>query len=206
MITGFRWDLRGACKYYNIEPDLATYGKAMANGFSVAALGGKKEIMELGGINHSGERVFLLSSTHGAEMCSLGAFIETTKQYKKIDAVSQIKESGNKIINGMNSISEDIGLSDYFKVIGTPYSPNYITKDKEGNVSAEFRTLFSQEMIKNKVLMPWIAMSTSHKKKEIDLTMKAVRNSLKVYKKSLDQGIENFLVGDTIKPVFRKYN
>ena len=84
MITGFRWDLLGACKTYNIEPDLVTYGKGMANGFSVAALGGKKEIMNLGGINHDEERVFLISTTHGAEMCGLGAFVETMKQYPQL--------------------------------------------------------------------------------------------------------------------------
>lgn len=206
MITGFRWDLKGACNYYDIMPDLATYGKAMANGFSVSALGGKKEIMELGGINHSKERVFLLSSTHGAEMSSLGAFIETVRQYKKIDAISQIENSGKQIIDGINSIAEDLSISDYFKVVGTPYSPNYITKDNSGNISSVFRTLFSQEMIKNNVLMPWIAMSTSHKKKEIEITMRAAKNALKTYKKSLENGVDKFLEGEAIKPVFRKFN
>jgi len=50
MITGFRWDLGGAQKYYGVKPDLATFGKGMANGFSLSALVGKKEIMELGGL------------------------------------------------------------------------------------------------------------------------------------------------------------
>lgn len=43
MITGFRWDLQGAMKVYDIEPDLATFGKGMANGFALAALVGKKK-------------------------------------------------------------------------------------------------------------------------------------------------------------------
>ncbi|HSE39433.1 MAG TPA: glutamate-1-semialdehyde 2,1-aminomutase, partial [Acidobacteriota bacterium] len=64
MITGFRWDNGGAQKVYGITPDLSTFGKAMANGFAVSALAGKKEIMELGGIHHDRERVFLLSTTH----------------------------------------------------------------------------------------------------------------------------------------------
>lgn len=61
MITGFRWHIEGAQKYYNVEPDLCTFGKAMANGFSVAAVGGKKEIMDLGSINSEGsERLFFV--------------------------------------------------------------------------------------------------------------------------------------------------
>ena len=47
MITGFRWHIQGAQSFYNVEPDLCTFGKAMANGFAVAALAGKKEIMQI---------------------------------------------------------------------------------------------------------------------------------------------------------------
>ena len=50
MITGFRWNLKGAQKNYGIKPDLSTFGKAMANGFSVSCVAGKREIMELGSI------------------------------------------------------------------------------------------------------------------------------------------------------------
>src|SRR5690606_8804835 len=80
MITGFRWHMQGAQTYFNLTPDLCTFGKAMANGFAVAALGGKREIMELGSILNQGqERVFLTSTTHGAEMSGLGAFIKTVE-------------------------------------------------------------------------------------------------------------------------------
>ena len=77
MWTGFRWHLKGAEHYYKIQPDLCTYGKAMANGFSVAAVAGKREIMELGSTEFSGrERVFFALTTHGAEMCGLGALLK----------------------------------------------------------------------------------------------------------------------------------
>ena len=58
MITGFRWHLKGAQHFYGVKPDLSTFGKAMANGFSVAAICGKKKIMELGSITNKEERVF----------------------------------------------------------------------------------------------------------------------------------------------------
>ena len=58
MITGFRWDLKGAQYFFGIEPDLSTFGKAMANGFSVAALTGKRDIMKLGGIEDQGQERF----------------------------------------------------------------------------------------------------------------------------------------------------
>ena len=72
MITGFRWSEHGAAHLYGVTPDLSCWGKAMGNGFPVSALAGKRELMELGGLRTERERVFLLSSTHGAEVGGAG--------------------------------------------------------------------------------------------------------------------------------------
>ncbi len=206
MITGFRWHLQGAAAYYKVEPDLVTFGKGMANGFSVAALGGKREIMELGGLFSDKERVFLISTTHGAEMCGLGAFVETLKVYKELDVISRIWKSGRMLIDGANKIARDLEIADYFEFMGVPCSPNFITKDKTGQASLELRTLFVQEMIKQGVLMPWVAISYSHGDGEISTTLEAIQRSLLVYSKALDDGVDKYLEGRPIKPVFRKWN
>ncbi len=207
MITGFRWDLRGAQKYYNITPDLCTFGKGMANGFSVAALGGRRDIMEVGGIRAQGkERLFLISTTHGAEMCGLGALVETIKFYQRHDVTAHLWSYGQRLTEGMNAVARECGVQGSFSVGGVACSPYYATLDAQGQPSPALRTLFSQEMIKNKVLMPWIALSYAHGDKELEQTLEATRAALKVYKKALDEGVEKYLVGPAIKPVFRKYN
>jgi glutamate-1-semialdehyde 2,1-aminomutase len=163
--------------------------------------------MNLGGIKEEGaERVFLISTTHGSEMSAFGAFIKTIDVYKKLDVTSHLWEYGKKFITGINSISQNLGIEKHFSAEGFACSPYYFTRDKEGNASLEFRTLFSQEMIKNGVLIPWVALSYSHGETELDLTLSAVEKSLKVYKAALTDGIEKHLVGRAIKPVFRKYN
>ena len=206
MITGFRWHLQGASAYYGVEPDLVTFGKGMANGFSVAALGGKREIMELGGLYSDKERVFLISTTHGAEMCGLVAFVETLKVSKELHEISQILRYGRILLDGANDIARDMGIEEYFEFVGMPCSPNFVTKNKNGENSLEFRTLFIQEMIKQGVLMPWVAISYSHRDEEINITMEAIRHSLQVYRKALDDGVYKYLEGRPIKPVFRKWN
>ena len=206
MITGFRWHLQGACGYYGIEPDLVTYGKGMANGFSVAALGGRREIMELGGLHHDRDRLFLISTTHGAEMCGLGAFVETLKVYQELEVVGRIWASGSRLSEGMNRLAAELGIADYFQFVGLPCSPNFVTKDRSGEASLEFRTLFVQEMIKNGVLMPWVALCYCHQDAEIDLALDAGAKSLAVYKKALDEGVGLHLQGRPIKPVFRRKN
>jgi glutamate-1-semialdehyde 2,1-aminomutase len=207
MITGFRWDLLGAQKYFDIVPDLSTFGKGMANGFALSALTGKKEIMSLGGILDEGkERVFLISTTHGAEMCSLGAFIKTVEVYKEKNVTAHLWKYGKALMEGMNGIAKEMGIEKHFSVEGFPCSPYYLTRDNSGQPSLEFRTLFSQEMIKKNVLMPWIALSFAHGDKELEITLEATRSALTIYKNALEKGVNNFLVGKAIKPVFRKFN
>lgn len=207
MITGFRWHIKGAQHYYGVTPDLCTFGKAMANGFSVAAVAGKREIMELGSIEFEGrERVFLLSTTHGAEMGPLGAFIKTYEILKRENVVDYCWEYGKRLKTSINQISKDLGLEKYFVVDGIECQPFFLTFDSEGKNSMEFRTLFLQEMLKHKILFPCICMSYAHKDKEFQATLEGVAKSLEIYKKAINQGIGQYLNSNVVKPVFRKYN
>ena len=207
MITGFRWHLKGAQHYYNVTPDLCTFGKAMANGFSVAAVAGKREIMELGSIEKEGqERLFLLSTTHGAEMNGLGAFVESVKFIKENNVIEHIWDYGKKLIELMNNLAKEFDIEKNFVAGGVECSPYYLTFDNDGNNSLGLRTLFAQEMIKNGVMIPWIAISYAHGEKELALTKVALEKTFAVYKKAVTEGYDKYLVGDVIKPVFRKYN
>ena len=207
MITGFRWHLQGAQTYFGVEPDLCTFGKAMANGFAVAAVCGRRDIMELGSILNAGqERVFLTSTTHGAEMSALGAFIKTVEIIRRDNVIDHFWSFGKKLVDGLNQVASGLGLADFFYAEGFPCSPNYVTKDHTGAPSLPFRTLFSQEMIAQGVLIPYMAISFAHRQTELDLTLAAAEKALKVYKLALDKGIDNYLHSPAIKPVFRKYN
>jgi len=207
MITGFRWHLKGAQYLYNLNPDISTFGKAMANGFSVAAVCGKKKYMELGSIEKKNEeRVFLLSTTHGAEMSSLGAFVQTVNFLKKKNVIKKNWSYGFKLINRANEISNQLNISEYFKFFGPACSPFYICKGLDHKISFEFRTLFIQEMLKNNVLMPWVSVAYRHDNKAFKHTERALEKSLIVYKKALNNGIKSYLKGDAIKPVFRRFN
>lgn len=206
MITGFRWHLQGACKYYGVEPDLVTFGKGMANGFSVAALGGKRDIMDLGGLTPGKERVFLISTTHGAEMSSLGALIETIHVYKELNVTEHIWSIGKKLVRGLEEIAKEYSLQEYFYMQGAECSPNFVVCGKDKRPSFEYRTVFCQELIRSGILMPYIAIAYEHTQKEIDETLEAARKGMKVYSEALNGQVDRFIEGNVIKPVFRKYN
>jgi glutamate-1-semialdehyde 2,1-aminomutase len=206
IITGFRWHIGGAQKFYGVVPDLSAFGKAMANGFSVSALLGKREIMELGGLFHENERVFLLSTTHGAENHALAAALETISTYKREDVIGYLMQAGARLAKGINRIIEELELGDFFHLNGKPCNLVYATKDQDKEPSQPFRTLFLQETIRRGLLMPSLVVSFSHTDRDIDLTVEAIGGALWIYRKALDEGIEKYLVGRPVKPVFRRFN
>ena len=103
-------------------------------------------------------------------------------------------------------IVDDLGISNQFNLVGPACSPVFVTKNRNNEPDLGFRTLFSQEMISNGVMMPWIALSYSHGQTELEMTLEAISKSLTVYVKALNDGLTDFLKGPEIKPVFRKYN
>lgn len=206
MITGFRWHIGGAQKFYGLDPDLSTFGKAIANGFSLSALVGKRDIMEIGGLCHNTERVFLLSTTHGAETHALAAALKTIEIYRDKNVVEYLWKIGELVSTQINHAAQELGLGDHFQVIGLPCNLVYATRDREKKPSQPFRTLFLQETIKRGLLMPSLVVSFSHTEQDIRRTIEGVAEALVVYRSALDEGVEKYLVGRPVKPVFRQYN
>jgi glutamate-1-semialdehyde 2,1-aminomutase len=206
MITGFRFANGGAQEVYDIQPDLSCFGKAMANGFSVSALVGRREIMELGGIRHAGRRVFLLSTTHGAEYPALAAAIATMKIYRREPVVARLYEAGDRLRRGIESAAAAHGVANHFKLYGRSCSLLFATLDAEAKPSQPFRTLFLQELIKGGIIAPSFIVSYAHDDASIDQTVDAVDRALRVYRKALEEGIERYLVGPSVKPVYRSHN
>jgi glutamate-1-semialdehyde 2,1-aminomutase len=162
--------------------------------------------MELGGLNHDRERVFLLSTTHGAENHSLAAAIEVMQIYRRENVVEFLYRQGERLRTGIDQMIASLKLGDYFQVLGR--SPNliYATRDQSKQPSQAFRALFLQETIQRGLIMPSLVVSFSHSDADIDRTIEAIGESLQVYRRALEDGVENFLVGRPVKPVFRKFN
>ena len=206
MITGFRWHNGGGQAYHNVQPDLSTFGKAMGNGFSIAALVGKRELMELGGLRHDKERVFLLSLTNGAESGPLGAGLETMRIYQQEPVIEHLWRQGERLGNAVNRSITEHNLGGYVEVIGKPCCLVYATRDQDKQASQAFRTLFLQETIRRGLLAPSLIVSYSHGDAEIDQIAGIIHEALHVYRKALDEGIEKYLEGRPVQPVWRRYN
>jgi glutamate-1-semialdehyde 2,1-aminomutase len=206
MITGFRWHIGGAQTHYGIVPDLSTFGKAMGNGFSIAALAGKRKYMELGGLQHEEERVFLLSTTHGAETHSLAAFLAVAEEYRKHDVTAYLQYQGERLRKGMLKIIDQHHLEGYVGIHGHPAALVFSTNDRDKQGSQPFRTLFMQESIKRGLLAPSLILGFSHKDQDIDQTLEIINEVAVIYRKALEEGIDKYLEGRPVQPVYRKLN
>ena len=205
-ITGFRWHLGGAQKYYDIVPDLSVFGKAMSNGFALSALAGRGELMDLGGIHHDKERVFLLSTTHGAETHALAAAIATIQVYENEPVIDHLYRQGRRLAEGFRQASAFHGLSEYVNVVGKECNLAFFTRDQKGTPSQAYRTLFLQELIRRGVLSPSLVVSYSHSDEDIDRTINVVHDALAVYKRALEDGVSRYLEGPPSSVVFRRFN
>jgi glutamate-1-semialdehyde 2,1-aminomutase len=205
MITGFRWSEAGAQSLYGVVPDLSTFGKALGNGFAVSALAGRRELMELGGLRHSGERVFLLSTTHGAETHSLAAAMAVQSTYVEEGVTARLHALGERLAAGVRDAATAMGVGDHVVVRGRASNLVFATLDEDGRPSQEYRTLFLRRLLAGGVLAPSFVVSAALDHSDIEHTVDVVAEACAVYRKALDAGDPTpWLGGRPVKPVFRR--
>jgi glutamate-1-semialdehyde 2,1-aminomutase len=198
VITGFRFSLGGAQKYFGVVPDLAAFGKSMANGMPISALVGKKKYME------TVDKIFY-SFTQGGEALSIAAAIATIKEIEKRKVIPYIWKLGKKLQDGTNNLLEKYGLSEFIKVQGKPCWQVFIIKDGLGYKSFEIKTYLQQEILQGGFL--WYGqhnMSFSHTEKNIknllytyDKIFAKLKNLLK--SKNLKQNIKGGFISNIFK-------
>jgi len=199
IVTGFRLSLGGAQEYFNVIPDLACFGKAMANGFPISAVVGNRKIMKLF------EDVFY-SFTFGGEIVSIAASIATINEIKKRYVISHLWERGRKIKDGYNYIAKAHGLERYTECIG--FNPRTIItlKDSKGNDDLVLKSLFQQECIKRGILFAGSHnICFSHSNRDVDYTLRVYNTVLGILRDALHKNdIKRRLKGRPVEPVFRK--
>lgn len=206
IITGLRWGVGGAQAVHGIRPDLSTWAKALGNGFSVAALTGRRELMELGGLQHQQERVFLLSTTYGAESHGLAAMRAVLQTYRREPVIEHLQQAGQYLRQLLEPVIAELGLTGYFGLHGPPQCLMYSTRDAAGQPSQAFRTLFLQETLRRGLLLPSLIVSYAHQPADIELTADRITEALRVYRRALDEGLTTHLHGRPVQPVYRARN
>ena len=199
IVTGFRVDMGGAQRKYGVTPDLATFGKAMANGMPISAIVGKRKIMKLM------DDIFF-SGTFGGETLSLAAAIATIDKLENINAPELFERTGKFIHNAVQSIITDYNLDHIISITGPSWWPRIVVDAYGKNSQIEMNTLLRQELIEHGIFMGGgFNLSIAHNDDNIiSETLIGIHQALERFSTYLktDNPMSN-LRGELIKPVFK---
>ena len=198
ICSGFHFGLGGAQKRYGVIPDLACFGKAMGNGYPIACVAGRAEVMKVF------EEIFF-SFTFGGEVASLAAAMKVLDILESTDALAQMEAHGRRLQDGFNALAKEAGLAKHFRCVGQPTWSLLQFFDGEGNTSFLGRSLFQQEVIKRGlIILVTHNMTAAHDEVSTERTLEIYATVFKTLANWLnDPDPSRFLEGPMVEPVFR---
>lgn len=196
-ITGFRYAIGGAQQLFGVTPDLATFGKGLANGYPVSAVAGRADVMKMM------EEVFF-SFTFGGETLSLAAAKATMAKLQREPVVDTMRASGERVLRDTQAAIDRHELGDVFSLAGHPTWSFLQFKDARGHTMWEIKTLFMQEMLRRGILTYGTHnMSYAHGAQDLDRLAAAYDETFAVIRGGLASGIRALLEADVLEPLFR---
>ncbi len=171
--SGFRCHIGGAQALYGVTPDLATFGKAMANGYAIAALVGKREMMKVM------EKEVFLSSTFFPNSDAQVAALKTIEILQRDKVLDVVAEKGRKFGAEVEKVVAESGIPARFS--GSPWMP-FITfpKDDTGLYKTLRNEFYTQLIRRGVFLQPYHHGYICYRHTDADLafTVQAIKESL----------------------------
>lgn len=192
--AGFRLNTGGAHLLYGFEPDMAVFAKAMSNGYPMAAIIGRGQVME------AAQKTFI-SSTYWTERIGPAAALATIRKHRRDEVAKHLVAVGRRVQEGWKQASSRQGLA--IEVGGIPPLSHFLI---QGARSQEAHTLFTQMMLERGILASRGFYSTyAHQDEHIETYLKAVDDIFGAIAKALDEGnIQDLLKGPLAHSGFRR--
>jgi len=172
VLTGFRLAKGGAQEFFGVVPDLASYAKALANGYPLSAYTGKREYM-------SKLNEFVLTTTYAGEMISLAAAKATLAVMRNEPVHAHNRAMGERLMAGMRQVGARAGVN--LKALGAPVAPRFAIIDEDKGREEALNTAWRRQLYAHGVFPGWF-MNYSHQPADIDETVekahKAMRKAL----------------------------
>lgn len=196
-ITGFRFANGGAQELFGVTPDLATFGKGLANGYPLSAIAGRADIMQLM------EEIFF-SFTFGGEMLSLAAAKATLEKLASEPVVEDIRKKGQLVLDRVPEIIRKHGLEQAIDVKGHP-SWSFLVMHDVGEINAfMIKTLFMQEMHQAGFLsFGTHNISYAHTAEQIEELLDVYDTIFAKIAKALDGDFLSYLTTEPLVPLFK---
>jgi glutamate-1-semialdehyde 2,1-aminomutase/spore coat polysaccharide biosynthesis protein SpsF len=199
MITGFRLARGGAQEYFGVVPDLACFGKALANGYPLSAVVGPREIMK-------GFEEIFFSFTFGGEALSLAAASATLKEISEKEVITHLWEQGRKLKDGIDVLAREFGMEHFVRCFGLAPRTVMTFFDPSGRESLPIKSLFQQECLSRGVLFSGGHNPCfSHSDEDIESTLRSYRAAMEIVADAMRRDkVFEYLAGEPIQAVFRR--
>lgn len=197
-VTGFRYAIGGAQQHFGVTPDIATFGKGLANGYPVSAVAGRADVMQLM------EEVFF-SFTFGGETLSLAAALATMQKLEKEPVTDTLYKQGRKVFDGLKSRIAAAGAEDFLGTAGNPTWNFLLIKDTPKYSQWQLKTLFMQEMLARGILtLGSHNMSYSHSDADLGKLFSAYDEVIPMLVEGVRQNkLESMLRCEQLQPLFK---
>jgi glutamate-1-semialdehyde 2,1-aminomutase len=197
-ITGFRFSKGGAQELFGVTPDLAAFGKGLANGYPLSAIAGKADIMRLM------EEIFF-SFTFGGEVLSLTASLATMTKLQTHPVIETLRERGEKLKAGTQKLIEQHGVGHFLSVTGNPVWSFLIIKEAGSYTPWQIKTLFLQEMFARDILtLATHNLNYAHSDEDIRCLLSAYDEVFPVLRDAVDNtALEKYLRCKPLEPLFK---
>jgi glutamate-1-semialdehyde 2,1-aminomutase len=188
----------GGQELFGVTPDLATFGKGVANGFPLAIVTGRRDVMRLM------EDVFF-SFTFGGETLSLAAAKSVIDKMRREPVLDTIRRRGQSVLDGVTERVAAHRVDGFCSVSGHPAWSFFTIADAPPYSAFELRTLYLQEMFMRGILIIGSHnMSYAHSDDDVDALLAAYDEVLPILRTAIDRGdLLDRLHCEPLKPLFK---
>lgn len=199
IISGFRFRMGGAQEFFDVIPDLATFGKGITNGMPLGVIAGEKKYMK-----HF-DRVFL-STTYAPEVLTLAAASANIDFYKENNVIEKLWEKGEYLERNLQAVIDKYKINKHVSLAGYPVRLMVNTHDEKGIQNYKLASLYQQEMFREGILCfaGVLMLSYSHSQEDLAVFVKAFDKACSVIKAAIESNnIDKFLTCKVGAPVFK---
>lgn len=180
--TGFRLALGGAQQYFGVVPDLATFGKALANGFTLSMVAGRADYMR--NVTQS-----WFSSTFNTSSIDQAAALATIGELQRTDAISHIWQIGSRLMEGLDALAQAHGVQ--AKTVSLPPTPYLKFTYPDLDLREFAKEIFFSETVRRGIFFHphhhWF-VSAAHGEEELSQTLEASEHAFVAVRRALDAG------------------
>jgi len=182
MRSGFHMALGGAQEYYGVTPDLATFSKALSNGYALSVLAGRRELMQ-------GLAQTYVSSTFFTNSLAMAAALACVQKLRREQVIAHLWRTGQALMEGLDRLAQELGIEAHS--IGVAPMPFLTFRYADAEVRETAKYVFYRETTRRGVLLHpshhWF-MCAAHTEADVAHTLEVAEDGFRAVKEALGHG------------------